>query len=66
MKRNKTGGFITKIVLIIIALIALKYYFHFDVLEWLKSQEGQKIIGPLITFTKNFYNYLDYTQFLKQ
>lgn len=52
-------GFIMRIILVIIALIALKYYFHFDVLEWINSQEGQKIIGPLITFTKNTYAYID-------
>ncbi len=59
---KKTGtedGFIMRIVLVIIALIALKYYFHFDVLNWINSQEGQKIIGPLITFTKNTYAYID-------
>ncbi len=52
-------GFIMRIVLVIIALIALKYYFHFDVLEWLNSQEGKAIVGPLITFVKNLYAYLD-------
>jgi hypothetical protein len=60
MKTTRTdSGFISRIILVIIALIAIKYYFHFDVIEWLKSDQGQKIFGPIIYYTKAFYNFLD-------
>lgn len=52
-------GFIAKIVLIVVALITIKYYFHFDIIEWIKSDAGQKIFGPIIHYTKAFYNFLD-------
>ena len=52
-------GFIAKIVLIIIGLIAVKYYFHFDIIEWIKSDQGQKIFAPIVNYTKTFYNVLD-------
>lgn len=57
MKSNQ--GFVAKIVLIVIALIAIKYYFHFDIIEWIKSDSGHKIFGPIIHYTKVFYNFLD-------
>ncbi|GEM_PF-2890535 len=57
MKNNR--GFIAKIVLIIVALIALKYLFHFDVIEYLKSPQAQKYIGPVWSIIKSFYNWLD-------
>lgn len=57
MKRNQ--GFVAKIVLIVISLIAIKYYFHFDIIEWIKSDSGQKVFGPIIHYTKLFYNFLD-------
>ncbi len=52
-------GFIAKIVLVVIALITLKYYFHFDVIEWLKSDKVQTFISPAITAVKSFYSYMD-------
>lgn len=60
MRKTKYNeGFISKIVLIIIGLILVKYYFHFDIIEWIKSDAGQKIFGPIIHYTKAFYNYID-------
>ncbi|KND47592.1 MAG: hypothetical protein AB201_01515 [Parcubacteria bacterium C7867-006] len=60
MKKTRNDeGFIVKIVLVIIALITLKYYFHFDVIEWLKSDKVQTFISPAITAVKNFYSYMD-------
>ncbi len=58
-KTRNNEGFISKIVLIIIALILIKYYFHFDIIEWIKSDSGQKIFGPIIHYIKAFYNYID-------
>ena len=55
---NKSG-FITKILLIVIALILLKYIFHFDFVEFLKSTQVQKVIGPVTSFLKDIYNWLD-------
>lgn len=57
MKKNE--GFIMKIVLLIVAVIALKYFLHFDIIEWIKSPEVQKIIQPVISFIKSIYNWLD-------
>ncbi len=57
MKRNE--GFILKIVLIIVALVLLKYFLHFDVIEYLKTPQAQKVIGPIWTAIKAFYNWLD-------
>ena len=52
-------GFIARIVLIVVALIAIKYYFHFDIVEWIKSDQGQKIVSPIVSFSKNLYTYMD-------
>lgn len=57
MKNNE--GFIKKIILIVIALIALKYYLGFDLLEWAKSPEGQSFIAPVIQIIKSFYVWAD-------
>ncbi len=57
MKQNE--GFIIKIVLIVIALVLLKYFFHFDVLEYLRSPQAQKIIQPVWHVILSFYNWLD-------
>ncbi len=57
MKNNQ--GFIIKIVIIIIAIIALKYYFQFDVIEWLKSPAVRAFWEPVWGFAITFYNWLD-------
>ena len=57
MKNNR--GFIGRIVLLIVAVIALKYFLKFDLIEWLKSSKAQEIIQPTITFLKTFYDWLD-------
>lgn len=60
MKKAKTNeGFISRIILIVVALIALKYFFHFDVIEWIKSEQVQSILRPIINVIKSIYNYLD-------
>lgn len=48
-------GFITKIIVIVVALVALKYYLDFDIVEWVKSPTGQKIVGPVWNFIKAGY-----------
>jgi hypothetical protein len=57
MKTN--GGFIGKMILLIVAIIALKYYFHFDIVEFFKTPEAQKFIGPIWNGIIAFYNLLD-------
>ncbi|MCX6701976.1 MAG: hypothetical protein NTX96_02150 [Candidatus Zambryskibacteria bacterium] len=57
MKNNQ--GFIGRIILLIIAVIALKYFLNFDIIDWFKSPEGQKIIQPLVIFLTNIYKWLD-------
>lgn len=56
---KKDRGFVVRILLVIVALIALKYYFHFDLIEWIKSEQGQKIIGPVWSIVKSVYYWLD-------
>lgn len=56
---KKDEGFIVKIALIIVAIVALKYAFDIDVIEWVKSEQGQKIIQPFWSFIKNIYEWVD-------
>jgi hypothetical protein len=56
---NNNKGFIMRIVLLIGAIIALKYFFHFDLFEWFKSPKAQEIIQPTITFLKSVYALLN-------
>ncbi len=57
--KGKGGGVILKGILIIAAILALKYFLHFDLIAWLKSPQGQNIIQPIWTGIKNFYFWLD-------
>ncbi len=60
MKKPRTNqGFVVKIVLIIVALIFVKYYFHIDIVEWYKSPTGQKYVGSIWNMIKDFYNWAD-------
>lgn len=59
MKKNTQDGFIGKVLLVIVALLTAKYYFHFDILEWAKSPEGQSFVAPLISIIKDFYVWAD-------
>ncbi len=56
--KSKEDGFIARIVLIVVALIAIKYYFDFDIIEWIKSPEGQKIIEPIWSYIKTTYDWV--------
>lgn len=60
MKNNKTNeGFVVKILLIIVAIVILKYYFDFDILEYLKSPQAQKVIVPVWGAIKSVYFWVD-------
>lgn len=57
MKNNQ--GFVMRIVLIVIALVAVKYYFHIDIVEWYNSESGQKYAGWIWTMIKDLYFWVD-------
>ncbi|OHA92958.1 MAG: hypothetical protein A3H52_02785 [Candidatus Zambryskibacteria bacterium RIFCSPLOWO2_02_FULL_39_26] len=57
MKNNK--GFVWKIIIIIAALIALKYYFQFDFIEWLKSPAVRAFWEPIWNLFVRLYQWLD-------
>ncbi len=57
--RNKNEGFILKIVIIIVALVALKYVLHFDLIEWLKTDTAKGIYMPIWSGIKNLYFWID-------
>ena len=57
MKNNR--GFIGRIILLIIAVIALKYFLYFDIIEWIKSPKVQSVLVPVINFFKTIYFWLD-------
>ncbi len=60
MKINDSQrGFITKIILLIVAVIALKYFLHFDIIDWFKSPKVQEGIKPVLDIIKNIYAWLD-------
>lgn len=56
---KKDQGFIMKIVLLIVAVIALKYFLHFDLIEWIKSEKVQEAVQPVVSFIKSIYYWLD-------
>ncbi len=58
LKQNKQSGFIMKIVILIIALILLKFVFKFDVIEFLKSpwvKEAYDYIKEIVLIIWNDY-----------
>ncbi len=55
-KNNR--GFVTTIILIIVGLIALKYAFHFDLVQYLKSPGPQKVAQSIATTLKDLYNWV--------
>jgi uncharacterized YccA/Bax inhibitor family protein len=57
--QTRDKGFVMKIVLIVIAIIALKYTLDFDIIDWVTSENGQKIIQPVWNVIKSFYNWVD-------
>ncbi len=59
MKASKNQGFIMRIVIIVIALIFVKYYFDIDIVAWYNSPSGQKYVGWIWTMIKDFYNWVD-------
>lgn len=54
LSEKKDRGFVGIIVLIIIALVALKYFFDFSIFEFLGSEEGQSALD----YTKDILAWL--------
>tara|TARA_Y100001935_G_C17188960_1_gene449038 strand:+ start:596 stop:838 length:243 start_codon:yes stop_codon:yes gene_type:complete len=54
MKTPKTnGGFIKLIIVIVIALVILKFFFNFDVIEYLQSDT----LDPVWAYIGKIFNY---------
>lgn len=56
---KKQDGYIIQIVVIVIALVFIKYYFEFDIVEWYNSPTGQKYVGTIWNLIKDFYTWVD-------
>jgi hypothetical protein len=52
---------VTSIILIIIALVAVKYAFHFDIVEYWKTPQVQGYVHSIETWAKGLYDWLDKT-----
>lgn len=66
--KNKDRGFVTAIIVIIIALVALKYAFHFDIVDFLKTPKVHDLIIKILAFIekvgfwlKSAFDWLLYT-----
>ncbi|MES2213293.1 MAG: hypothetical protein V4473_00455 [Patescibacteria group bacterium] len=61
MKNKNTDnqqGFISLIIIVIIALIFLHYKYNFDILAFFKSPEMQKFLGTLKSAVVDLYGQL--------
>jgi hypothetical protein len=58
-KRQNNEGFVVKIVIIVVALVFVKYYFEIDIVEWYNSPMGQKYVGTIWEMIKGFYVWVD-------
>ena len=56
--KNNQEGFITTIILVIVALIALKYLLNFDVIAYIKSPGPQKTIQMVWGYAKAIYTWI--------
>jgi hypothetical protein len=45
--KNKSGGFVGIIILIILALVAAKYFFDFSIFNWAASPQGKEALAYL-------------------
>ena len=59
-KAVREKGFVTTVILIVVALIAVKYALHFDLVEYLKSPGPQKIIMNTWNWIKSLYASVDH------
>jgi len=57
--KNNEGGFIMKIVLLMAAIIAMKIFLDFDLIEWFKSDKVQAVFDTVWAIIVGVYNWLD-------
>lgn len=58
MKFQGERGFIGKLVLIVIALAALKYFFDWSIIDALESERGQAAVDYLKNIFLTIWSYL--------
>jgi len=56
--KNREGGFVGLIILIIIGLALLKYFLNFDVFAAADSQHGQETIGYTGQIIRTIWSYI--------
>lgn len=61
VKINSEKGFITYVILIIIALVAVKYAFHFDIVEYWQTPMVQGYVHGIQGWAKAVYDWADST-----
>lgn len=54
MKKNR--GFIKTIIIIVVALALLKYFFDFDILEFLRSDAVKNVFGTIWHIISTIWN----------
>jgi len=55
---NRQRGIVSEIILILVALIALKFFFNFDIVAYLKGPTPQKVIQESFNYLKEIYMWL--------
>lgn len=58
---NRKRGFITKIIILIVALVAIKYTLHFDIVEYVHSPQVQAYLHTAQEWAQNVYHTVDTT-----
>lgn len=56
---NREGGFITTILIIIVALAALKYFLNWDIFDAAASEEGQTTISYVKDVINTVWSYIE-------
>lgn len=56
--KNKQGGLIGTIFLVIVGLVLLKYFLNWDVFDAAKSPEGQETIGYTHQLLNTIWSYI--------
>lgn len=55
---KKEGGFIELIVIIILALAALKYFLNWDIFDAAATEEGQNTVGYIRNIINTVWSYI--------
>lgn len=59
MEKSSQKGFIKTMIIIVIALIFVKFYFHIDPITFFTSSQFLEVIKTFKLFFISFYNWLD-------